>query len=54
MASSKKRRTQLSNAEKFEIVRHAHEKQLSHVDAAYWYSSAHPGNYNLSEDAVRK
>ena len=53
MASSKKRRTQLSNAEKLEIVRHAHENQLSHVDAAYWYNSAHPGT-NLSEDAVRK
>ena len=42
MASSKKRRTQLSNAEKLEIDRHAHENQLSHVDAAYWYNSAHP------------
>ena len=38
MASSKKHRMQLSNAKKLRVVtcRHAPEKQLSHVDAAYF------------------
>ena len=53
MVSSKKRRVQLSNAEKLEIVRHAHEKQFNHVDAAYWYNSTQPAT-NLSQDAVCK
>ena len=51
MASSKKHRTQLSNAEMLEIDRHAHENQLSHVDAAYWYNSAHPRT-NLQSASV--
>ena len=34
-------------------IRHAHENQLSHVNAVYRYNSAHPGT-NLSEDAVHK